>query len=342
MITACGPVGEWFWEPAPLAEPSDGGALWALGLLSGVAGVMESCGLVTGEGSGSVVLADRGDMGAPLFARCGVPPGAGLVDAVGWADAVGLLPGRLLRLSLALAGEWREAGAVRRAERLFTLRVEVWGEGAVLVGLSAYADAWLAVDLRGRPQPETGAENAPRLAAALARICGVTGSPVDPGDPTRYADPTAEGFADQGEAGAEHDDAWGMFEVPARWRRLMTLLPGGPDGRDYESSTELPVRYARVRCGERVLGFLWASADGAAGYEPRSAAGDEAFGAGAVWLARLRSARLRGLGAPEALDGLLGASADGGPDGGPDGSVVEDVAWGAASLDALEELSGRS
>ncbi|GLW01189.1 hypothetical protein AB0C86_17715 [Streptomyces lavendulae] len=339
MITAAGPVGEWFWEPAPLVAPADGGALRALELLSDLAGVLASCGLVTGEGAGSVVLADRRVMGEPLFARRDLPPGAGLVAAAERADAVGLLPGRLLRLSLALAGEWREAAAVRRAERLFTLRVEVWGEGAVLVALSAYADAWMAVDLRGRPQPEVCGENAPRLAAALARICGATGAPVDPGDPTRYADPTAEGFADQGEAGAEHDDAWGTFEVPARWRRLMALLPGGFDGRDYESTTELPVRYARVRVGERVLGFLWASADGAAGYEPRSAAGDAAFGAGAVWLARLRSARLRGLGAPEALDGLLGAAA---ADGRHGGSAVEDVTREAASLDVLEELSGRS
>ncbi|MFD9574703.1 hypothetical protein ACFWBI_33385 [Streptomyces sp. NPDC059982] len=165
----------------------------------------------------------------------------------------------------------------------------------------------------------------------------MTGAPVDPGDPTRYADPTAEGFAEPGETGAEHDDVWGMFEVPTRWRRLTALLPGGPDRRDYGSTTELPVRYARVRCGEQVLGCLMASADGAAGYEPRSAAGDAAFEAGAVRLARLRSARLRGLGAPEALDGLLGASAD----GGPDGSAVGTVARETASLDALEELSGR-
>ncbi|MEU9938908.1 hypothetical protein [Streptomyces lavendulae] len=47
-----------------------------------------------------------------------------------------------------------------------------------------------------------------------------------------------------------------------------------------------------------------------------------------------------------APDGLLGASADGGPGGGPaggsDGSAVEDVTREAASLDVLEELSGRS
>ncbi|MFB0628781.1 hypothetical protein [Streptomyces sp. AB3(2024)] len=98
------------------------------------------------------------------------------------------------------------------------------------------------------------------------------------------------------------------------------------------------MRYARVRCGERVLGFLWASADGAAGYEPRNAAGAAAFEAGVPWLSRLRSARLRGVRAPEALEELLGAAAEG--RGG--GSVVEPVVYGAVSLDALEDLSGRS
>ncbi|WP_371677982.1 hypothetical protein [Streptomyces sp. NBC_01276] len=165
----------------------------------------------------------------------------------------------------------------------------------------------------------------------------MTGAPVDPGDPTRYARPTAEGFADQWETGPDYDDPWGTFEVPKRWRRLMDRLPGGPDGRDYESTTGQPVRYARVRCGERVLGFLWASADGAAGYEPRNAAGAAAFEAGVPWLSRLRSAGLRGVRAPEALEELLGAAAD----GRRGGSVVEAVTHEAASLDALEELSGR-
>lgn len=117
----------------------------------------------------------------------------------------------------------------------------------------------------------------------------------------------------------------------------MDLVPGDSEGQDYESTTEHPVRYARVRCGERILGFLWASADGAAGYEPRNAAGDAAFEAGVPWLSRLRSARLRGVGAREALDGLLGASAG----GGPAGSVVETVMCEAPSLDFLEELSGK-
>ncbi|MCX5377631.1 hypothetical protein [Streptomyces sp. NBC_00091] len=277
MITS-EPVGEWFWEPSPLTDALGSGASRALDLLRDVRDALAVIGLVTGEGTGSVVLCDR------------------------------------------------------RAEKLFGVRVHVWGEGAVMLVLSAYADAWLTQDLRERPQPEVAAENAPRLAAGLKRISELTGAEVDPGDPTWHACPTADGFAE----GPEYDDSWGNFEVPARWRRLTKLLPGGLGEEDYESSTEEPVRYAGVRRGERLLGYLWASADGAAGYGPRTAAGDAAFEAGVPWLLRLRALRLRGLGALEALTELLG-----GLDDSTNGSVVGSTVHEAASLDALEELSGR-
>ncbi|MFE3609167.1 hypothetical protein [Streptomyces goshikiensis] len=86
-----------------------------------------------------------------------------------------------LALSLKLPGEPTESGVGRRAEKLFTVRVDAWGEGAVLLVLSTYADAWLTLDLRERPQPEVAAENAPRLATALKRISEPTGAEIDPG-----------------------------------------------------------------------------------------------------------------------------------------------------------------
>ncbi|MFJ9342406.1 hypothetical protein ACIRP0_24405 [Streptomyces sp. NPDC101733] len=315
----------------------------ALDLLADVRNALAALGLVTGEGTASVVLCERRAVADPLFVVRDMPvgPGVGLgpgvAEAVGRAADVGLLPGRLLTLSLKLAGEWTEAGVGRRAEKLFTVRIDVWGEGAVLLALSAYADAWLTLDLRERPQPEVAAENAPRLAAALKRVSELAGSEVDPGDPTRHARPTTDGFADLMVEGAEYDDSWGTFEVPARWRRLMALLPAQSEGQDYESTTNHPVRYARVRRGERVLGYLWASVgDEAAGYEPRTAAGDAAFEAGVPLLLRLRAERLRGAGALQAWQGLLGGSP-----GGPEGAVVETEEHGMASLDALEEWSGR-
>ncbi|MFE3762727.1 hypothetical protein ACFXPI_13305 [Streptomyces sp. NPDC059104] len=342
MITS-EPVGEWFWEPAPLADPAVGGALRAVGLLSGLADVLVACGLVTGEGSGSVVLSDRRAMASPLLSLHDIPVnpgvglGAGVAAAAEQAAAVRLLPDRLLTLSLKLPGEWRESGIGRRAEKLFTVRVEVWGEGAVLLVLSTYADIWLTQDLRERPQPEVAADNAPRLAAALNQISQLTESEIDPGDATRHARPTPDGFVDMLVEGAEYEDSWGTFEVPVRWKRLMRMVPGGSAAEDYESSTEHPVRYARVRLGEQVVGCLWAAVgDDAAGYEPRTAAGDAAFEAGVPWVLSLRSLRRRGFDPLAALSELLGT-----PDSGGSGSAVESTVYAAASLDALEELSGR-
>ncbi|MEV7724345.1 hypothetical protein AB0P15_06370 [Streptomyces sp. NPDC087917] len=343
MITS-EPVGAWFWEPAPVARASeDGTPRAALDLLTDVGDTLVALGLVTGEGTASIVLRERRAVTVPRYEIRDVPVGPGdgfgpgVTDAVGRAADVGLLPGRLLTLSLKQAGEWSEAGVGRRAEKLFSVRIDVWGEGAVVLALAAYADAWLTLDLRERPQPEVAAENAPRLAAALRRISELTGSEVDPGDPTRHARPTTVGFADLLVEGAEYEDSWGTFEVPARWKRLMGMLPAPSEGQDFASTTDRPVRYARVRRGERVLGYLWASVgDEAAGYEPRTAAGDAAFEAGVPWLLGLRAERLRGAGALRAWQGLLGGSHSG-----PEGSAVDTEEHEAASLDALAERSAR-
>ncbi|MFE9842601.1 hypothetical protein [Streptomyces goshikiensis] len=243
-----------------MSGAAESGISRAFGLLVDVRDTLVSLGLVMGEGTGWVVLSDRRAMATPLFehrdvlVEAGDGPGLGLAAATEGAAAVELLPDRLLTLGLKLAGEWTEAGVRRRAEKLFSVRIDVWGEGAVLLVLSTYADAWLTLDLRERPQPEVAAENAPRLATALKLISELTGSETDPGDPTRHARPTAEGFGDLLAEGAEYDDSWGTFEVPGRWRRLMTLVPGSAEGQDYESGTEHPVRYARVRRGERGAG----------------------------------------------------------------------------------------
>ncbi|MGE7390412.1 hypothetical protein ACQKM2_33530 [Streptomyces sp. NPDC004126] len=329
MITT-EPVGEWFWEPSPVLDAPVSGVSRALVLVGEVRDVLASLGLVADGGTGSVELCDLSAMARPLFAVRYMP-----LDVLAeQASAVRLLPGRHLTVSLRLPGEWAEAGVRRRAEELFGVRVHVWGEGAVMLGMGVYADPWLTQDLRERPQPGVAVENAPRLAAALGRISALTGSEVDPGDETRHARPTADGFADLLAEGAAYADSWGTFEVPARRRRLMKLLPGGyGEEQDYECTTEEPVRYAEVRGGERLLGFLWAAADGAAGYEPRSAAGDEAFAAGVPWLLRFRAARGAGASALEALDGCLGRTED--------GWAVGAAVVGESSLDALQELSGR-
>ncbi|MCL7496335.1 MULTISPECIES: hypothetical protein [Streptomyces] len=133
----------------------------------------------------------------------------------------------------------------------------------------------------------------------------VLGSTIDPGDPTRHAHPTATGFEDLSEEGAGYDDSWGTFEAPARWQKLMKLLPDGYPEQSYESWTDGPVRYAKVLSRDRVVGYLWVATDeDAAGYEPRAAVGEAAFEEGVPWL--LHFAKAHQAGVP-----LLGALREG-------------------------------
>ncbi|MEU2022613.1 hypothetical protein ABZ565_10645 [Streptomyces sp. NPDC016469] len=99
---------------------------------------------------------------------------------------------------------------------------------------------------------------------------------------------------------------------------------------------EGPVRYLTVRRDGRTLGFVRAAVDdSAAGYVPRTAAGEAAFDAGAAWLTALREARRNGL---TPLAALHGIRRPGRPEA---GVIAQDAPAEASSLDALEELSGR-
>ncbi|MEU9039075.1 hypothetical protein AB0D45_29810 [Streptomyces sp. NPDC048352] len=145
------------------------GASRAVALAGEVRDVLASLGLVTGGATGSVVLCDRSAMAHPLFERRDVP-----VAVVGeQAAAVRLLPGRQLTVSLVLPGEWAEAGVWRRAEKLFVVRVHVWGEGVVVLGMGVYADPWLAQDLRDRGRVVRRSGRARGAVAGRAR--GVVG-----------------------------------------------------------------------------------------------------------------------------------------------------------------------
>lgn len=69
---------------------------------------------------------------------------------------------------------------------------------------------------------------------------------------------------------------------------------------------------------------------------PRTAAGDEAFDAGAEWLLNLREAHRQGL-TPLAALGRFAMH----PARSEIGALAEDAPMEASSLDAQEELSGR-
>lgn len=233
-----------------------------------------------------------------------------------------------LHLWSVLPGDWLDVdGGAHRSERLFALRLLVWPQGHASVSLATYSDAWMTLDLRERPQPEVAAVNAPRLAALLGAVSELLGAEVEPGDPTYFGRPTASGFEDLSDEGMDYTDPWGTFAVPARWQRMLNLLPKGYEEQSYEAFTEGPVRYVEVRRDGRTVGHLWAGTDdNSAGYEPRTAAGDIAFTAGVPLLLAFGTSHQAGTAALDAL--AHAASAE---------SHAEIQV--ADSLDAVQELS---
>ncbi|MEV5483628.1 MULTISPECIES: hypothetical protein [Streptomyces] len=323
MITT-EPVGQWFWEVA--VDVTDRrGAANALELFTAVHAQMTHQEMAVGWGRTTMSLVPRDAVAQPLLTWQGSSP-ASESAAV---DRVGLVAGRMLSVQSDVPGVWFESGTGHRAEKLFSLGLDIWGEGGGVVTLSTFSDAWLTLDLRERAQPAVHAENAPRLAAALRGISEVLGSAPDPGDPTPHAHATATGFEDLSDEGADYDDSWGTFEVPARWQKLMKLLPDGYPEQCYESWTDGPVRYAKVLRRDGVMGYLWAgTAEDAAGYEPRTAAGEAAFEEGVPWLMHFAKARQAGV---PPLDALREAAGSHGV------SELHDI----GSLDRLQEYSGR-
>ncbi|MCN9239909.1 hypothetical protein NGF19_03755 [Streptomyces sp. RY43-2] len=260
-------------------------------------------------------------------------PGSDLAQAM--AEAEALEGDFVLTIRIECPGYWLESGVRHRAEKLFSIQVEVWDGNQLVVTLETYSDAWLTMDTRDREQPEVYAENAPRLAAALDSISAVLGASPTPGDENCYAAPSSTGFKDLRSEGPAYVDSWGTFEGLNRASLLSGRIPPCED--EYESYTEHPVRYFTVQREGRTLGFVWASVDdAAAGYVPRTAVGDEAFEVGAGWLLCLRQAYSQGLSPLAALNWLAQ-----GPSHPELGLITEGSPREAESLDALEELSGR-
>ncbi|MFD4134188.1 hypothetical protein [Streptomyces goshikiensis] len=96
MITS-EPVGEWFWEPSPGSGAAESIISRAFALLTDVRNTLASLGLVTGEGTGSVVLSDRRAMATPLCEHRDVPVEAGDGFGPGFAAAAGAVGALALR-----------------------------------------------------------------------------------------------------------------------------------------------------------------------------------------------------------------------------------------------------
>ncbi|MGC0332333.1 hypothetical protein RKD23_005323 [Streptomyces sp. SAI-170] len=336
MITS-EPIGDWTWEvttgeelrPVQAAEAAV--TVW---------NVLESYGLAQPTGRVSVSARSVEEardvrvqaVGLPL-AQDPLSPDTALSHAMTEVDS--LEGGFVVGVRVECPGYWLESGARHRAEKLFAIQVDIWKSSLLVATLQTYGDAWLTMDTRGREQPDLHAVNAPRLAGALQGISRVFGVTPTPGAMNRHATPSAEGFEDPRIEGLAYTDSWGTFEIAERSRLLRSGIPDSED--EYEESTDHPVRYFTVRRNGRTLGYVWASlGDDAAGYEPRTAAGEEAFRLGAAWLLRLRTAHRQGL-TPLAA---LAWSAQSAPSS-QAGEIVEDTPQEAPSLDFLEELSGR-
>ncbi|WP_030547217.1 hypothetical protein [Streptomyces albus] len=133
--------------------------------------------------------------------------------------------------------------------------------------------------------------------------------------------------------------------VPRFTEDLRLRQTGGPAV--YGHTTGKPVRYLTVandRAG--VIGYLWANdEDGAAGWEPRPAAGGDAFNGARPWLARLRDAKARELPPTAALREIAEEpateepAAGEPPAGGAAGTVVPGPLAEAPSLAALRDLA---
>ncbi|GHE52165.1 hypothetical protein [Streptomyces capitiformicae] len=337
MITT-EPIGDWTWEITP--DTAEAKASRAAEIAVAVWNILARYELAVSVGKVDLsVRAMHGTRDVRLDVRGlaleadPLAPGTALSDAVARAES---FEGDLLTgLRVQCPGVWLESGGRHRAEQLFTVQVDIWKSDLVVVTLETYSDAWLTMDTREREQPMIHAENAPRLSAALQAVSDLLGGAPEPGDPNRHATPTTTGFEDLTVEGPAYADSWGTFGVPTRSRRLLSPLPRTEN--EYEDTTDHPVRYFTVQRDGRTLGYVWASTgDNAAGYEPRTAAGDDAFEVGAGWVLRLREAHGRKLDALEALDWLRQAPPR------PDlGRLSEERARETPSLDALEELSGR-
>lgn len=337
MITST-PVGSWTWELT--AEIGEIRPTRAAQIAVAIWNELAERELAVPEGRAAARVSARDNprevhvdtsglhMGTPPLA-----PGSDFAQAVAQSEA--LHGDFVVTIRIECPGLWLEPGFKYRAEKLFAIHVEVWGGNLFVVTLETYSDAWLTMDTRDRDQPEVYAANAPRLAAALQGISTLLGTAPTPDDENRHAAPSVTGFKDLRNEGPAYDDSWGTFEGLDRASLLDSRIPQSED--EYEQVTECPVLYFTVHRDGRTLGFVWASADdAAAGYVPRTAAGDEAFDAGAAWLLSLREAHAQGLAPLAALAWLTKRPAR------PEiGFIAEETPREAPSLDALEELSGR-
>ncbi|WP_434591781.1 hypothetical protein [Streptomyces sp. A5-4] len=336
MITTT-PVGSWSWETKTQTSDDDLATRCTQGVLNAWI-VLRARGLAEGNARADLTVRAKDDDTVLLgLKRVHVDLQSALsgnqffsnLPTVDW-NRVGVVT-----IDLSTPGASLRAGQPRHVEKLFTITVDAWASGAGTLTLHTFSDAWMSHDLRGHKQPEVQEENAPRLKSALAAIEQLTEAETIPSDPTSYGIPTEDGFEDLPDEDPDLLDSWYMFEVPRRTEQIQAKLPR--TAVSFRMETNSPVEFFEVAVGGRIVGYLWAAdGDDAAGYEPRTPAGDEALDTGPSWLARLSEAKKRGLSPSQALRDLSAWPGDS-----QAGTIVSASLREASSLEDLQELSGR-
>ncbi|MFI2599593.1 hypothetical protein ACH5AC_02510 [Streptomyces sp. NPDC018693] len=332
------PVGSWSWE-TKTQQPHDNPSKRCVQQVLTAWTALRACGLAEGDAQADVTVYGKheGELLLDLKRVCVPMDMTATDDELSQAlRSVDPSQSRLVTVDLATPGVLlRTSGVPRRVQKLFVISVDAWASGAGTVTLRTFSDAWMSHDLRGHRQSEVQRENAPRLAAALAEITRITRVEVVPSDPTSYGTPTTTGFEDLPDEDPDLLDSWYMFEVPRRTDWLLGQLP--PNSPHFETQAESPVTFAEVALRDQVIGYLWASdSENAAGYEPRTPAGDISLDAGKEWLARLSEAKRRGLRPSDALREFAGWQGDF-----RSGTVLAGSLRTAPSLEDLQDLSGR-
>ncbi|GAA2657702.1 hypothetical protein GCM10010307_72700 [Streptomyces vastus] len=301
-------------------------------------GVLQTVDIATGHAQADNVISAKDSSALITLKRVGVRvPGvvadSGLCRTLQSVDHVERAG--VITIDLSVPGVCRRRGEPRPVGKLFMISVDAWASGAGTVTLHTFSDAWMSHDLRGHKQPEVQEENAPRLSSALSSITRLTEAEIIPGDPTSYGIPTVDGFEDLPDEDPDLLDSWYRFEAPHRSERLREQLPS--DAVQFETETDSPVEFVEVALEGNVVGYVWAAdSDHAAGYEPRTPAGDVALDAGAAWLTRLSDTRKRGLSPSQALRELASWTGDS-----QSGTVVQGSQRAAPTLENLQDLSGR-
>ncbi|ORT59281.1 hypothetical protein [Streptomyces sp. CB03238] len=336
MITTL-PVGGWSWETKTQVSGGDPTTrcaqealnAWLVLRARGLADNAAQADLTIRAKDGAAVLVSLKRVHVELQSALSRNEMFSDVPTVDW-DRVGVVT-----IDLSVPGTCLRAGEPHHVGKLFTISVDAWASGAGTLTLHTFSDAWMSHNLRGHKQPEVQKENAPRLKSALAAIEDLMAAETIPSDSTSYGIPSKNGFEDLPDEDPDLLDSWYMFEVPRRTDQMLARLPS--DAVSYSLETESPVEFVEVAVGDRVIGYLWASdVDDAAGYEPRTPAGDDAVDAGPTWLTRLSDAKNRGLSPTQALRDLSAW-----PDDSQAGAIVPASLRQASSLEDLQELSGR-